>query len=61
MLAGWVLASSVCASKHAGWVIVVVSMSPDATVPSSQPVQNIWGFAIGWTKCEWGGVDTFEW
>jgi len=28
-LAGWVLASSVCASKHAGWVMSVVSISWD--------------------------------
>jgi len=27
MLAGWVLASSMCADKHAGWVQTVVSMS----------------------------------
>ena len=32
MLAGWVLASSVCAQKHAGWVISVVSMSQDDSV-----------------------------
>jgi len=32
MLAGWVLASSVCALKLAGWVILVVSMSRNPTV-----------------------------